>query len=198
MTKKRDLGNIILSIAFVLCLLLLGVSATYAYFNKGLKSNGENTSTNVTTGVLSVDFSTSKYINNINTQLIEDKNIFKEADKTAFTIKRNELSTVDTTEYNIYLDIIKLPDALKSKHVKWALYNDANPDENKNPLSTGNFENIGDLKKIQLNQTKINLPKNSTHEYTLYLWLSYSATDNQNEFLQQELHVKVETEAYTY
>lgn len=196
--KKNSGSNLILSIALVLCLLLLGISATYAFFTRKIEGNGEKTNTKVISGVLSIDFKTNKYINSNNTHLIKDSEIFEKADKSEFSIKRNTNSTVDNVAYNLYLELINLPDEFKSKYVKWALYDSINPSNNHTPIANGNFENIGELKKIQLNQARIELSKTDIHNYTLFVWLSYSETELQNELLSKTLHIKVATEAFTY
>lgn len=198
MKEKVNKTNIIISVIFVVALLLLAVSATYAFFTRKVESNGEKTNITSMTGVLDIDFATSEYINNNNTYLIKDADIFESADKSTFTIKRTEDTTVDNIAYNLYLDIIELPDEFKNQYVKWALYESDNPNISMNPLSSGNLEKIGDLKKLQLNQTRIDLKEEDVHDYTLYLWLSYSATENQNAFLQKGLKVKVTAEAFTY
>lgn len=196
--ENNEKKYIILSILFVLALLLIGISATYAFFTRRVEAPKEKTQSNVLTGVLDIDFQTNKYIHNTSTKLINDTEIFTKADKSEFVIKRSENTTVDNVAYNLYLDIIKLDNELKNEHVKWALYKELNPNADSTPISSGNFANIKDIKKIQLNQTKIDLPKNDEHNYTLYIWLSYSETELQNEFLQKELEVKISTEATTY
>lgn len=195
---KSDKRNIIISIVFVVCLLLIGISATYAFFSRKVIKNGEDSKTNVQTGVLNVDFLTNEYINNSKAELIEDSEIFTKADKSEFTVKESEESTADNVRYNLYLDIENISDEFKSEYVKWALYNESNPTSESVALSHGNFKDIGDLTKIKLNQTNIELLENETHSYTLYLWLSYSETDNQNELLQKRINVKVSVEAATY
>lgn len=198
MKDRKEKSNIVISIAFVLCLLLLGISATYAFFTRRVETTGERTEGSVISGVLDIDFNTNEYIYNENTQLINDSEKYDKADKTVFSIQRNSTATVDNIAYNLYLDIIELPNELKSKYVKWELYDTNNPDSTIKPIAEGNFDNIGDVKEIQLNQTRIDLPKNENHNYTLYMWLSYSDTELQNDFLQKELQVKVTVKAYTY
>ena len=196
--KNTDKKYISISIIFVLFLLLVGISATYAFFTRRVESSAEKTKSDVLTGVLDIDFITNKYIHNTNTQLINDEDIFEKADKSMFTIQRSVESTVDNIFYNLHLDILILPEEFKSKYVKWALYNTDNPDSTSVPMSKGTFENIGNIKKIQLNQTSIDLQKNDKHNYTLYMWLSYSDIENQNYLLEKELEVKISAEAVTY
>lgn len=198
MKKKSDKSNLIISIAFVLFLLLLSVSATYAFFTRRVEATGEKTVGQVITGVLDIDFETNEYIYNKDTHLINDSERFEKADKTTFSIQRSSDSTVDNVSYDLYLDIIELPNELKSKYVKWELYDTDNPNNNLKPISEGNFDNIGDIKEIKLNSARIDLKKTDNHKYTLYMWLSYSDTELQNAFLQKELQVKVTAKAYTY
>lgn len=203
MSEKKNKSNLIFIIVFICFLLLIGISATYAFFARRVESNGEETKANVITGVLDVDFTTSEYIQNSKTYLVKDEEIFTEADKTVFNIKRAEASTVDNVSYNLYLDIIKISENFKSEYLKWALYDNESPNSESTPIASGDFKELGDSKRLQLTTNAINLPKEDIHNYTLYIWLSYSDTELQNELLSNELitseiSAKVTTWAVTY
>lgn len=203
MDEKRKTSNLIFSIVFVCFLLLIGISATYAFFSRRVESNGEETKANVITGVLDIDFETSEYIQNSKTHLVNDEEIFTEADKTVFTVKRAETSTVDNVNYNLYLDILSISKNFKSEYLKWSLYDTESPTSESTPIASGDFKELGDSTRIQLTPKEVDLPKTDTHNYTLYIWLSYSDTELQNELLSNELttskiSAKVTTWAVTY
>lgn len=203
MDEKRKTSNLIFSIVFVCFLLLIGISATYAFFSRRVESNGEETKANVITGVLDIDFETSEYIQNSKTNLVKDEEIFTEADKTIFTVKRAETSTVDHVNYNLYLDILSISENFKSEYLKWALYDTASPTSESTPIASGDFKKLGDSTRMKLTPKEVDLPKTDIHNYTLYIWLSYSDTELQNELLSNELttskiSAKVTTWAVTY
>lgn len=203
MDEKRKTSNLVFSIVFVCFLLLISISATYAFFSRRVESNGEESNANVITGVLDIDFETSEYIQNSKTYLVKDEEIFNEADKTVFTVKRAETSTVDNISYNLYLDILKISENFKSEYLKWALYDNESPTSESIPLANGDFKELGTSTRIQLTPKEVNLPKSDIHSYTLYIWLSYSDTELQNELLSNELttsriSAKVTTWAVTY
>ncbi len=178
-----------------LWLLLIG-SLSYAYFSV-VFDNDDKTSTEVVTGLLSVDFTTGEYINNNDMWPINDSEIFSNSDKSVFSVKRSSTNTTDNVYYNIYLDDIVITDNYKSEYIKWKLYDSASPNSSSVAISEGNFENIGSNTSIQLNRERISLPKNVTHNYTLYIWISNSTTDNQTQLLEGSIEGKVKVIAVT-
>lgn len=203
MKTNKNSSSLLLIIIFVCLLLVVGISATYAFFSRNVQSNGEETKTNVVTGLLDVNFTTSEYIKNNKTHLVKDEEIFTEADKTVFSVKRSDAATVDNISYKLYLDILKISENFKSEYLKWSLYDIENPTANDIPINSGDFENIGDSTRLELTLNTIDLPKEDNHVYTLFVWLSYSETELQNELLSNELNTsefstKVTTWAVTY
>ena len=110
--------NILYSVIIVLCVLLIGIALSYAFFTKKINANGEKSNAKVITGNLDVLLTTSKYINNTMVDLIDDADMFTKADKTTFNVKKAETSTVDNLSYDIYLVDINMDEELKSEDLK--------------------------------------------------------------------------------
>ena len=194
-TKKRN--HLFLNAILIFLWLFLVGGLSYAYFSISFEKNKENTKATVIAGKLDVDFETSEYISNKNTWLINDEEIFTKSDKTVFTVKRSEQSTVEDIYYNIYIDELNITDNLKHADVKWRLYDVENPTSETKVVAEGNFENIGDITNIQLNQARIYLPEEDTHTYTLYMWFSNDKSENQLELLNGNLSCKIKLLAIT-
>ena len=128
---------------------------------------------------------------------INDEDIFTSGDISEFSVTRSANNTTDNVYYNIYLDDIIVSSNYKSSYIKWKLYDVENPTELSTPISQGNFLNIGNDTSLQLNNSKISLPKNVTHYYTLYLWISNSTSANQLELLEGSIEGKIKIVAVT-
>lgn len=194
-TKKRN--NLVINAILIFIWLFLISSLSYAYFSMNFEKNKENTKANVIAGKLDVVFETSEYISNSDVWLVNDADIFTDADKSVFTVKRSESSTVEDVYYNIYIDELEITENLKDEDVKWRLYNVENPTSETLSIAEGNFNNIGNITNIQLNQARIYLPKNTTHTYTLYMWFSNDENVNQLELLNGNLNCRIKLLAIT-
>lgn len=182
------------AVALVVLLIIIAISFTYAYFSKNVTQTGEDPSTNMETGLLDVDFLTSEYIANTNAMLIYDNEAYKEADKSIFSVARSELNTVERVYYTLELVDISITENLKSKYLKWRLYETTDITETTEALSEGDFLDIVD-NKISLYDTKIPLAKNATHNFTLLIWLSNDDANNQNELLEGTVSAKIQVTA---
>lgn len=188
--------NILYSVIIVLCVLLIGIALSYAFFTKKINANGEKSNAKVITGNLDVLLTTSKYINNTMVDLIDDADIFTKADKTTFNVKKAETSTVDNLSYDIYLVDINMDEELKSEDLKWALYDKDEPTAADVPIANGNFFQL-DKAELQLNQSRIELSSTDVHNYTLYIWLSNNENNLQNDLLNKKFSAKVSVRAIT-
>ncbi|MBQ4583599.1 MAG: hypothetical protein IJA94_01740 [Bacilli bacterium] len=195
--KNKKTNHLVLNALLIFLWLFLVGGLSYAYFSISFEKNKENTKAKAIAGKLDVDFETSEYISNKNTWLINDEEIFTKSDKTLFTVKRSEQSTVDDIYYNIYIDELNITDNLKHADVKWRLYNEENPTIETQVMAEGNFNEIGDITNIQLNRARIYLPKEETHTYTLYMWFSNDENENQLDLLNGTLSCKIKLLAIT-
>lgn len=178
-----------------LWLLLIG-ALSYAYFSV-VFDNNEKTTADVVTGLLSVDFETGEYINNSSMWPIDETDVISNGDRSAFSVKRSTTNTVDNVYYNISLEDIVITNNYKSADIKWKLYNTSTPTSSSVPISSGTFENLGSNTSVQLNQQRISLPNNVTHNYSLYIWINNSTTDNQLDLLNGSIEGKIKITAVT-
>ena len=191
---KKDNKPLVVAIILVCMLIVLAISLTYAYFSKKVVQNGDDPVTNVQTGIIDVDFSTSEYISNSNAKLINDDEAYLLADKTIFSVARSSANTVEKVYYTLSLVDIDISDNLKSQYLKWRLYETSDVTDSTKPLSSGTFENLeGDV--LDLYNTKIPLAKDVTDEFVLLVWLSNDESKNQLDLLEGTISAKVQVTA---
>jgi len=193
--KTNDNKLLVWAVVLVALLIVLAISLTYAYFSRNVTQIGEDPNTTVTTGKLDVNFVTSKYISNTKAGLIDDEVAYLEADRSLFSVSRSELNTVEKVYYTISLVDIEITDNLKeSKYMRWSLYETQDIDSKTEPLAEGDFTGVED-NSLSLYDTKIAMPKNITHEFTLLVWLSNDDDVNQTALLNGNLKAKVQVTA---
>ena len=136
-SKKRViLGSLIIVVSIV----IIGLSLSYAYYvNTIRETNADNQGASLTSGNLSMDFTTSQNIKATSASLINDADILSEENNnyTAFSISFAEDNTVSEATYNIYLTDISMTENFKSSYVKWALYR-----ANNTLVTQGDFSNV--------------------------------------------------------
>ena len=199
-TKKRIvLGSLII----VVSIIIVGLSLTYAYYvNTIRETNADNQGASLTSGNLSMDFTTSRNINATSASLINDADILSEENNnyTAFSISFAEDNTVSEATYNIYLTDISMTENFKSSYVKWALYR-----ANNTLVTQGDFSNVtlNGTGSGTHNASDITLASESitsvegTKSYKLYIWLSNDPDNNQISLLNGSLSAKVGFRATT-
>lgn len=191
---KKDNKSLVVAIILICMLIVLAISLTYAYFSKKVVQNGDDPVTNVQTGVIDVDFTTSEYISNSSAKLINDNEAYLLADKTVFSVSRSALNTVEKVYYTLSLVDINISDNLKSQYLKWRLYETTDITDSTKPLSSGTFENLeGDV--MDLYNTKIPLAKDVIDEFVLLVWLSNDESKNQIDLLEGKISAKVQVTA---
>ena len=195
MKKNNDSSSkkyYIWAVVLVILLIILAVSITYAYFARLKVVTGDTPETTVTSGLLDVDFTTSKYISNTNAKLINDDVAYTQADKTIFSVIRSSKNTTNNVYYTISLTDINISDNLKnSPYFKWALYNTNNVKATSVPISKGNFKNVSDG-NLSLYTKKLPLAKDAKHNYTLIVWLSNDPDVDQESLLNGSFEAKVQ------
>lgn len=195
--KGSNSKSLLIGIILVIGVFLLFIGITQAFFVRQAQKIGGDPSAKAKTGQLKIDFETEEYIKNTDTKLINDTDIFTQADKTIFKLQRSETATARHISYNIFLTDIKIDDELKNGDLKWALYNHPNPQLNDIAMAQGDFSQIGSATKLKLTQTMVKLEPNEVHQYVLFMWLSNRDDVIQNELLQKKIEAKVTIEAIT-
>ncbi len=199
-SKKRViLGSLIIVVSIV----IIGLSLSYAYYvNTIRETNADNQGASLTSGNLSMDFTTSQNIKATSASLINDADILSEENNnyTAFSISFAEDNTVSEATYNIYLTDISMTENFKSSYVKWALYR-----ANNTLVTQGDFSNVtlNGTGSGTHNASDITLASESitsvegTKSYKLYIWLSNDPDNNQISLLNGSLSAKVGFRATT-
>lgn len=199
-SKKRViLGSLIIVVSIV----IIGLSLSYAYYiNTIRETNADNQGASLTSGNLSMDFTTSQNINATSASLINDADILSEENNnyTAFSISFADDNTVSEATYNIYLTDISMTENFKSSYVKWALYRADNT-----LVTQGDFSNVtlDGTGSGTHNASDITLASESitsvegTKSYKLYIWLSNDPDNNQISLLNGSLSAKVGFRATT-
>lgn len=172
---------------FVISLVVLAFSGTYAYFT--IEFQGSPNTTTVKSGVFKVESSLEKAsaIRNKRIVLIDEEQKEEKAEKLSFTITSTEESTVNG-EFDIFLKDITLSKNLYSNYLKWELL------KNNEILSKGDFSNairkdesiegeednvVTTVEDMKLNKESLPLVKNTTTTYTFIMYLLNDKNKNQ-------------------
>ena len=195
-TKKRIiLGSLII----VMSIVIIGLSISYAYYLNTIEEvNPGNQGTNITSGKLSMNFTTSQYINATAAGLINDKDVLDPSNSnyTKFSVSFADDNSVSSATYNLYLTEISMTKNFKNEDVKWALYNSSNSQiasgnfSAANLSSTANGDGTYNADNITL-KNDITISPGTTNSYKLYIWLSNDDQTNQIDLLNGTLNAKV-------
>lgn len=199
-TKKRIiLGSLII----VMSIVIIGLSISYAYYLNTIEEvNPENQGTNITSGKLSMNFTTDQYIKATAAGLINDEDVLDPSNNnfTQFSVSFADDNSVDSATYNLYLTEISMTQNFKNEDVKWALYNYLNSQTNSQIASgdfseatlssTANDDGTYNADDIAL-ASNISISPGTTNSYKLYIWLSNDDQTNQIDLLNGTLNAKV-------
>lgn len=189
-TKKR---LVLASLIIVMSIVIIGISLSYAYYlNTVEEVNPSNQGANITSGELTMNFATDRYINANSASLINDTEITTKADYTSFSVTLPSEADSDTATYSLYLTELTITDNLKSNYVKWALYDGAGT----SMITSGDFTNATTGTNLTLKDS-ITINKGETNSYRLYIWLSNDQNNNQIDLLNGSLTAKVGFRATT-
>lgn len=172
---------------FVISLIVLAFSGTYAYFT--IEFQGSPNTTTVKSGVFKVESSLEKAsaIRNKRIVLIDEDQKQEKAEKLTFTVTSTEESTVNG-EFDIFLKDITLSKNLYSNYLKWELL------KNNEIISKGDFANairtdestlgeednvVTTVEDMKLNKESLPLVKNTTTTYTFIMYLLNDKNKNQ-------------------
>ena len=195
-TKKRIiLGSLII----VMSIVIIGLSISYAYYLNTIEEvNPGNQGTNITSGKLSMNFTTSQYINATAAGLINDEDVLDPSNSnyTKFSVSFADDNSVSSATYNLYLTEISMTKNFKNEDVKWALYNSSNSQiasgdfSAANLSSTANGDGTYNADDITL-ASSVTITPGTTNSYKLYICLSNDSQTNQIDLLNGSLSAKV-------
>lgn len=181
------------ALIIVVSVIIIGMSLSYAYYVNTIQEvRPENQGVNITSGELTMNLTTSEYIAANSASLINDADVTRDADYTSFSVTLPSDADADSATYSLYLTELTITDNLKSKYVKWALYN---ADET-SMITSGDFQNANSGTNLTL-QDGISIAKGETNSYRLYIWLSNDPDVNQISLLNGSLSAKVGFRAAT-
>ena len=114
-TKKRILlGSLIIVVSIV----IIGISLSYAYFlNEVQEINPDNQGTNITSGELTMNLTSEKYITANGASLINDADIVTKGDYTSFSVTLPSDADASSASYSLYLTELTISDNFKSKYI---------------------------------------------------------------------------------
>jgi len=183
---KRNLTKIIV---LVVALIVLAVSATYAYFAAVISGTPSQTTLSAGNLKIETNLNSASAINNPQLQLINASDKSTKAETVSFYVKNTSSSTV-SAKYYIYLKDISLSSNLRSKYLKWELLRGTTS------VATGTFVNAtSSTTQIQLNTTALNIAKNTTDNLVFRLWLENDASTNQTSLMNGSFSGKLYLEA---
>ena len=181
------------ALIIVVSVIIIGMSLSYAYYVNTIQEvRPENQGVNITSGELTMNLTTSEYIAANSASLINDADVTRDADYTSFSVTLPSDADADSATYSLYLTELTITDNLKSKYVKWALYNA----DGTSMITSGDFQNANRGTNLTL-QDGISIAKGETNSYRLYIWLSNDPDVNQISLLNSSLSAKVGFRAVT-
>lgn len=191
---KSNKAYIFGALIITLSIIIIGVSASYAYFvNEVETKNPTNTGLSATSGDLVINFTTSSLINADAASLINDSEVTSKAHYTGFAIDFPSNAKAASASYNLYLTDIKMTSNFKSSYLKWALY------DGNESVATGDFSGVtlSNLQNGLYDASNVALLNNrtvsrgTTTNYKLYIWLSNDPNNNQTQLLEGSISAKV-------
>lgn len=167
-------------------LLLAVIGSTLAYY-VWVTSSAQETKITTSIGSAYVYFDGGSSIENAKLRPVSDKS--KGVTKT-ISVKSN----VSGIKWNLYLDLVSLPDELKEESFKYALYNGSSV------IKEGNFSSASITSNTSNctvnNTTHITLVNNasvstSTTTYTLYIWIDGANYENPMDMMNKSFSFKL-------
>lgn len=192
MEQKNEMKNHIIKISIlVIAVITFGISFSYAYYNANMSGTSEIKNATAARLDITSTLETTSVINNTRLSLIEKTQVKTKAEKLEFSVTNANTSTV-SGNYFIYLTDIQLSKNLYSKYFKWELAKVTTSGET--VISSGNFSTavrvgsvtegeannvITTAEDITLNQTALQIPKNTTDNLIFRMWIENDPVVNQ-------------------
>ena len=204
-SKKKAVKSGIFIAVFVLSIMIIGVSVSYAYFSAnvvGSSDTGENQADklNVTTTLTS-----GGAINATSLAIIDGSEYLTKAEHFEFTVTNNTDSTV-RAKYAINLTDITISKNILSKYFKWAIV--VNSDTSN--AITGDFQDASlategtsdtttvtiDSKVLVSEEDALELDIGATDTLTFYLWLENDDNVDQLYLTNGNMTAKLSLDAF--
>jgi len=201
-TKRNK--YMIMCIVFVVALITIAVSISFAYIK--LNVTGDTTETKIETGTYDIETSLSSVtaFNATNMVLINEEEIEEKAESISFTVKPKNTNS-KAGKFNVYLKDISISNGLIDSSFKWQILMDGKV------IDSGDFSTIESkgIKSTTVNDTetmkyydsfdlKSNIEFNGFNESSIEIrvYLLNDSTINQNNLMNGTFQGKVGIEAY--
>jgi len=180
----------IMVIVFVISIVLIGVSLSYAYFSAKFTGNASTPTAKAAIMNVTTSLVTAQAINSDKLAIIDPADYKEKSEKVAFTVTNENTSNVNA-KYTIKIDDMSLSKNLFSKYFKWELtINEGTANEK---VFQGNFEDasvtpegtedksmLTGLSKILVtDEQALSLNINQTDDIKFYIWLENDENVNQ-------------------
>lgn len=190
-TQKRETKKyLVMVVVFVLSIVVIGVSASYAFFSASITGNGEVPSSSTGTLNVTTTLTNTPAINSTELVIIDAAEYKTKGEKIEFSVTNQNTSNVNA-KYTIKLVEMSLSKKLFSKYFKWELViNEGTEGEKK---FNGNFADAAiaaegnEDSTLVTNLTKILVPEeealklnvSQTDQIKFYIWLENDVNENQ-------------------
>lgn len=180
----------VMVLVFVLSIVVIGVSLSYAYFTANFTGQNDTGLNKAATLNVTTTLTTAPVIDSSQLALIESTEYITKGEKISFEITNENTSNVNA-KYTIKLVEMSLSQNLFSKYFKWKLvinegtatekeFNGNFADETKAPEGTSGKEEITELtKKLIAEEEALTLSIGQTDNVVFYLWLENEADVDQ-------------------
>ena len=187
--ENPKLKIVIFSLTIII-FLITGIYLSLSYYQLN-KNMGKLV---IKAGEFDVTYNESASLNIASKEPLYDKYRYEKANYIPFEISfANNINHMGHTAcYAVYFDITKLDEALSSKFLRWELYDE----DNKEIVSAGSFNGLKEGESIFLTGYNTMNPSDK-HTFKLYIWLSYSKTENQLNMLGKEVNGNVRVESHS-
>lgn len=181
-SNKGLMRNVIFISVFVISIIVIGVSVSYAYYTANMTGNANVPSSNAAIMNVTTNIAEAGAINAAKLSLIDAKDYLTNAQKVEFSVTNETTSNVKA-KYIIKLVEMSLSKNLASKYFKWALIVNAGTSSEKS--FTGNFADttigaegttdktlVTDLTKTLIaDANALTLDIGATDNIDFYIWL---------------------------
>lgn len=208
MKTENEMKNQAIKIGiFVVAIVVLGVSLSYAFYTALLSGNADIDNTSAARLDLTSTLNDTPAINNTKLELIDPSKKDTLAEKVEFSVTNANTSTVNG-KYFVYLTDIHVTRNLYSKYFKWELVRITNTGESL--IESGNFSTVtrvgapvdGEannvmttVEDIGLNKVALQIPKNTTDSFIFRLWIENDPDANQIDLTEGTFQGKLKIEA---
>lgn len=204
-SKSKAVKSGIFIAVFVLSIMILGISVSYAYFSANIVGGSDTDENQVGKFNVTTTLTSGGAINATSLAIIDGSEYLTKAESIGFTVTNTAESTV-RAKYAINLTDITISKNILSKYFKWAIV--VNSDTA--TAITGDFQDISlategtsdtttvtiDSKVLVSEENALELDMGATDTLTFYLWLENDNSVNQLYLTNGNMTAKLSLDAF--